>query len=154
MGYSFGRNDSGRWVLACDKCGSIGGTRKRKCRYMVADEGGRSLPWCPAPALCGPCFKVLGGTAGIHGDVCRNGAALAQAEYDQKAARLVAGDKAVRVGYGDWHAKVPTGWVLAGFKGSDDVMEYRLMPKDVYKGGGFLSDYPDSILADEQGVPV
>lgn len=155
MGYSFGQNSAGRWVLACDKCGRIGGgVRKRKCKYMVSDEGGHALPWCPAPALCSACFRALGGTAGVHGDVCRDGAALAQADYDRKAGRLAAGDKLVRVAYGDWHARVPKGAVLVGFKGSDQVWEYRLMPKDVYTGGGYLSDYPDSILADEEGVPL
>ena len=154
MGYSYGQSMNGRWILACDKCGTVGAVRKRKCRFMVADEGGRALPWCPAPALCGPCFKALGGTAGIHGDRCREGAAAAQAEYDEKAARIAAGDKPVRVAYGDWHGRVPTGAVLVGFRGSDDVWEYRLMRKAVYTGGGYLSDYPDSILADEQGVPL
>jgi len=154
MGYSFGRTASGRYALACDKCGTVGGVRKRACRYRVSDEGGHSLPWCPAPALCGACFKVLGGTAGIHGEVCRDGAASAQADYDRKAARLAAGDKLVRVGYGSWHAKVPSGMVLVGFSGTDRVMEYRTMPKDVYRGGGFLSDYPDSTPADAEGVPL
>ena len=149
-----GQNASGRWILACDKCGTVGGVRKRTCRYRVSDEGGQTLPWCPAPALCSACFRVLGGTAGIHGEVCRNGAALAQADYDRKAARLAAGDKLVRVGYGSWHADVPDGSVLVGFSGTDRVMEYRLMAKDVYKNGGFLSDYPDSIPADERGVPL
>lgn len=154
MGYSFGQNSAGRWVLSCDKCGTVGGVRKRACKYKVADERGVALPWCPPPALCSACFTVLGGTAGIHGDTCRDGAAAAQVDYDRKAARLAAGDKLVRVAYGDWHARVPKGAVLVGFKGSDGVMEHRLMPKDVYQNGGFLSDYPDSILADEEGVPL
>lgn len=154
MGYSYGQNGNGRWVLACDKCGSIGGTRKRPCRYRIHYADGTSLPWCPAPALCGPCFKALGGTAGLHGDTCRDNAARAQADEDHKAACLAAGDKRVIVAYGDWHASVPTGMSLVGFRGADGVEEYRLMPSDVYKSGGFLSDYPDSVPATKDGVPV
>ena len=155
MGYSYGRSMNGRWILACDKCGAVGGVRKRKCRYTVTDERGMNpLPWCPAPALCGPCFKALGGTAGIHGDTCRDAAAHAQSEADAKRARLAAGDKAVNVAYGSWHQSVPDGMVLVGFKGLDGVQEHRLMATDVYRGGGYLSDYADSILADEFGLPV
>lgn len=145
MGYSYGRSDTGRWILACDGCGAIGDTRKRACKYKVTSERGQTLPWCPAPALCGACFRVAGGTAGIHGETCREGAAMAQAEYDRKAARLAAGDKAVFVGYGDWHAQVAAGMVVAGFRGADGTEEYRTMPKDTYKGGGYLSDYPDAL---------
>ena len=145
MGYSYGQNDRGNWVLACDKCGSVGATRKRACRFKVTDDQGRNpLPWCPAPALCGSCFKEKGGSAGIHGDRCREGAAHAQAQADATRARMEAGDKKVFVAYGDWHAQVAAGMVVAGFRGADGVEEYRTMPKDDYKTGGFLSDYSDS----------
>jgi hypothetical protein len=154
MGYSYGRTRTGRHGLACDKCGTVGNVRKRACRFRVSDEGGITLPWCPAPALCNPCFTQLGGSAGLHGDACRDGAAVAQADYDRTAERLAAGDKHVRVAYGDWHAQVPTGSVLVGFTGSDRVMVYRLMPKGAYKGCGFLSDYVDSIPADGNGEPL
>lgn len=46
MGYSYGRNEKGNYVLSCDSCGNIGGVLKRKCPHN----------YCPAPALCPSCW--------------------------------------------------------------------------------------------------
>lgn len=91
MGYSYGRNARGNWVLACDGCGGLGGVRKRLCPHRVlmsAQHGPRGwLRWCPAPALCAACFRREGGTAGIH-EGCAQAAADCQAEQDREQARL------------------------------------------------------------------
>ena len=100
MGYSYGQNyRTGRWLLACDACGTIGGVRKRTCPYKVRTDSLRSktritLPWCPAPALCGPCYAKHGPAKVLHAD-CAKGAAADQARADATQALLDAGHKLV-----------------------------------------------------------
>ena len=154
MGYSYGRTSSGRYALCCDSCGNTGGVRKRTCRFKVSYHDGMVLPYCYPPALCSPCFAKRGGGKGIHGEDCKNGAAASQAEQDAKAAKLAAGDKQVMAAWGTWFADVPEGMSLVLFRGADKIEDYRLMPEDDYKTGGFLSDYPNTIPATETGAPL
>ncbi|MFI7608469.1 hypothetical protein ACIBTV_25415 [Micromonospora sp. NPDC049366] len=153
MGYSYGRTPAGRQGLACDKCGKVGGVRKRKCPYTVTGDNSRSpdgkrhaLPYCPAPAVCPECWTKLKPTA--HAE-CKEGAARRQAEEDAKQARLDSGDLIVLSAVGDWHEGVPTGMVRVTF-GGPAWSGHRdfLMPKDVYKNDGWLSDYPQAVPAD------
>jgi hypothetical protein len=98
MGYSYGRNARGNWVLSCDGCGDLGGVRKRTCPHKVLGDSHRTmdgkrhaLPYCPPPALCGACFRRHGGTARIHAQ-CADGAAQSQARYDETERQLDAGE--------------------------------------------------------------
>lgn len=101
MGYSYGRTYSGRYALACDNCGTVGGVRKRKCPHTVLTDSIRSvngqrhrLPYCPAPAVCSPCLKELGGSRKIH-ENCAEPAAKSQAEYDAAEALWLTGEPVV-----------------------------------------------------------
>lgn len=135
MGYGYGWSDSGRMALACDQCGAVGGVRKRPCRFKVSHDG-YSLPYCPAPALCNPCFKGLGGSKGVHGERCREGAEVSQRAEDERQAGLAAGRLLRRGAWGSWHENVPEGWVGVAFHGQGDVVEYRLVADEEYGVGG------------------
>lgn len=139
MGYAYTRTGG----LCCDSCGTPG-ARKRKCPHTVTTDG-HTLPWCPAPALCAPCYARKGGLRGVHPERCREGAAAAQAEYDRIAERIAAGESQVKAAWGDWHAKVPTGLVGVLFVGAD-TRTYALVPQADYdpRARKFLSDYPDA----------
>jgi hypothetical protein len=152
MGYCYGRSDSGRMKLACDRCSTLEGVRKRPCSHKV--DG---LPYCPAPALCGPCLKDVGGSRALHAQ-CEDGARRMQAEADHKRARLEAGDFAVGGAFGSWHENVPNGMVGVIFRGADGAEVMHLIPDEDYdpSSKGFLSDYdtkdpwigPDAVLTD------
>lgn len=99
MGYCFGQNERGNWVLACDGCGRVGGVRKRTCPHKVLGDSLRTpngtryeMRYCSPPAYCGACYKARGGLRGVHGDSCRDGAAQSQAEYDAVEADLDKGE--------------------------------------------------------------
>lgn len=101
MGYSFGRTSSGHYALACDNCGVVGGVRKRKCPHTVLTDSIRSangqrhrLPYCPAPAVCSPCLKQLGGSRKLH-ERCAEPAAKSQADYDAAEAIWLSGEPVV-----------------------------------------------------------
>lgn len=154
MGYTYGRTASGRMALACDNCGAVGGVCRRTCPHKVLGDSMRAvsgkryaMPYCPAPALCGPCLSKLGGLHQLHRD-CAAGAARAQAEYDETQRRLDAGEYQVVAAYGDWHELVPEGMVGVIF-GGRDWGETRneiavLVPKDAYAPSSrrWLTDYP------------
>lgn len=113
MGYAYGPRG-----LCCDRCGEDGSARKRPCPHKVTREA-YTLPYCPAPALCSTCFAELGGSRGVHGDRCRDGAAAMQLEEDERAARLAAGDWRIAARYGDWHEQVPEGWIGVTYRRGD-----------------------------------
>lgn len=133
MGYCFDY----RGRLSCDSCGAAGGVRKRKCAYKVRSashlgEAHRgSLPYCPAPALCGACYKKHGGLRGVHGEICRDGAAASQAREDAIQARFDAGDQLARSAFGSWHEEVPKSKVGVIFSGGAK----RLVPEEIYDRG-------------------
>lgn len=138
MGYSYGQNERGRWVLACDACGTISGVRKRHCPHMVllsshrAVDGQRhELEWCPAPALCGPCFRQYGGTVGLHA-ACEAPARESTKLNDQEQARLDAGVLLLAAGWGDWYQAVPEGKVCAMFVNGEREAWY-LIDQDEYR---------------------
>lgn len=155
MGYSYGRNAAGNWALACDNCGDVGSVRKRPCRFKVLGDSHRTmdgkrhaLPYCQPPALCSPCFTRLGGTRGVHGDECRDGAAYFQARADAKEAALDAGLGLVAAAWGDWQEYVPEGMTGVLFTGRASKPEfYRLVPADSYHPGAkpALTDYPEAV---------
>ncbi len=97
MGYSYGQNERGSWVLSCDNCGNVGGVRKRTCPYTVLGDTLRTakryeMSYCYPPALCAVCYAALGGLRGVHGQDCETGAAKSQAGYDAIEAGLDAGE--------------------------------------------------------------
>lgn len=111
MGYCYGTGATGRAKLVCEHCGTIGGVRKRTCPHKVVYPTGGSLPYCPAPALCGPCLKrEYGGLTALHAD-CAAPAAKRTQEEHQDYAKLLAGDAKVSGRWGDWCATVPAGQV-------------------------------------------
>lgn len=138
MGYSCDY----RGRLCCASCGAAGGVRKRKCAYKVRCESERgeaarySLPYCPAPALCGACYKKHGGLRGVHGEACRSGAAASQAEADAIQARYEAGDQKPRSAYGSWHAQVPKGKVGVVYSGGALV----LLSEELYESRPWFSE--------------
>lgn len=142
MGYSFGYNDNGRLVRSCDRCGAVGGVRKRTCRFKVTYAEGYSLPYCYPPALCSDCAKKL---KPLHGESCQVGAAKATAREVERKARLVSGDFEVRSAFGHWHPAVPQAWVGVRFVSlNGDV--WKLLPATDYNGaGGWLSEYPTAV---------
>ena len=88
MGCSYGQNEWGRWVLACDGCGSIGGVRKVKCPYN----------YCPATALCKTCREAqpsLAERRKIHA-VCETRMADIAIEAARERAILAAGGCVLR----------------------------------------------------------
>lgn len=141
MGYSYGAGG-----LACDGCGRTGHTRKRKCPYTVTSRGVQSLPYCPAPALCPPCYQASGGLHGVHGQACKDGAAASQAADDALVARLKAGGYEVAAAFGDWDKDTPAGMVrvIARSWGGDE--RQYVMPAGDYRHGGFVDDYPSAVL--------
>lgn len=151
MGYSYGFNPStGRQMLSCDACGTIGGVRKRTCTAICITENGGRLPYCPAPAYCSPCFKARGGSKVIHGAQCHEGAAAYTAECAAKAERIAGGDLPVNAAWGSWAEWVPEGktGVLFGARTRDAQQVYALVDADEYKPGrkGYLSDYPNHVV--------
>jgi len=151
MGYCYGYTASGRQALACDGCGTVGGVRKRACRFRVTSDTLRSavrivMSYCSPPALCAACFKAAGGSKGIHGEQCREGAAKSQAEYDATEAALDAGESFVIAAWGDWQPGVPEGMVGVLFRGRAGETG-RLVTKACYssRGTSKLSDYPDAL---------
>ena len=123
MGYSYGRTASGRLALSCGACGKLGGVRKRTCEYRVYYADGTSLPYCPAPALCGPCFAER--RVSLHAD-CRESAARSTEKEAAKGRRLAAGDSIVAARWGDWHETVPTGKVGAVYRAADGTETWIL----------------------------
>jgi hypothetical protein len=150
---------TGRWVLACDRCGNGGGVRRRTCTARVRypqDGPGHALPYCPAPALCQGCLAAVGGSRGLHAE-CHAPAAKATAENQRIADRIAGGDLQVVTGWGDWHKDVPAGMVGVRFArnrtdGRSDPPTYRLVPEADYRAG-FLSDYPDAVPWDGPSRP-
>lgn len=149
MGYSYSRTGS----LCCDKCGTTGGVRKRTCPHKVTypqDGPGRSLPYCPAPALCRPCWVELGGTRTLHAQ-CKEPARRATEENQRIADRIAGGDLQVMSANG---SGVPAGMVGVTFapNRTDRWHEktYRLIDRDTYRaqhatpGPTFLSDFPNA----------
>lgn len=132
MGYSYGQNGRGNWVLSCDACGEVGGVRKRTCPYLVTCDSSRgarhALPYCPAPALCGSCYKRERAT--LHQD-CEAGARSAQESYDATQTKIDAGEPVLLAAWGDWHEEVPAGQVGVLFKGHAGEAWY-LIPEDEY----------------------
>lgn len=146
--------------LCCDKCGQSGGVRKRTCPYKVRCDSLRSmygqrpvLSYCSPWALCSPCFKVLGGLRGVHGDSCRDGAAQSQAEYDAIELALEAGELFVVSA-----STTPEGMVAVTFWGRYDPEtrsrpeQKHIVPKSVYDfqdkpKRDRLSDYADVLSA-------
>ncbi|QSM01191.1 hypothetical protein SEA_NANOSMITE_167 [Mycobacterium phage Nanosmite] len=146
MGYSF--DYAGR--LACDGCGktSADGVRvmRRRCPHKVLSDTLRcarriAMDYCPAPALCGDCYRSHGGKK-LH-DVCAEPAKAAQAEYDAIEAALDAGEMFVIAAYGSWHDNVPAGKVGVLFSGRDGQTQ-RLVDEHAYGSRGKnpkLSDF-------------
>ena len=141
MGYGYGYDSrTGRQVLACDGCGTLGGVKKRKCIYLVTYRDGSSLHYCQAPALCSACFKNEGGSKGVHAR-CEAGAMASQATYDLERRRLDAGDARVAARFGSWHDLVPTGFVGAIYRDSQGQETRVLVEKDsADSGADWLSD--------------
>jgi hypothetical protein len=161
MGYGYGMNNSGRYVLACDNCGGIGSVRKRTCPYKVLGDSSRgarfALPYCPAPAVCPECWIKIGGNAGAHGERCRDGAASSQREADATQSRLDAGELMVLSASGDWAEWVPAGMVGVTF-GNGARERVVLMPAELYghPRPDWLSEYPaDRLeLVRDNGAPI
>lgn len=141
MGYSYTQSSSGRWALSCDACGKGGGVRKRTCPHKVHYPEGYALPYCYPAALCNACYATRKTT--LHAD-CREGAAKRNEQETARAARLAAGELEVRSAYGDWHERVPAGFVGVRFEGTGDTEAFRLMLNAEYQPGEkhWLSDYP------------
>lgn len=109
-----------RGRACCDGCGAVRGVRKRKCPYLVLGDSLRSpsrfkMHYCSPPRYCAMCYSAAGGLRGVHGEQCREGAALSQAEYDARQVRLDAGDWHVVSASGDWRPDVPAGQVRVTF---------------------------------------
>lgn len=146
MGYSYDQQRR----LACDRCGSGGHTRKRKCPYTVtssAAHGGDTLPYCSPPALCPDCYRQEGGLRGVHGERCREGAANLQREEDAIQARLDKGDALVVARIGGPHSGYPhvqAGQVLVIFRDLART-ETSLVVPDGQHEAMWLSDYPTPV---------
>lgn len=135
MGYGYGVSASGRYALACDNCGTVGGVRKRTCPHKVLGDTLRcavrvAVPYCKAPAVCSECFAKLGKTKGLHAR-CAEPAAASQAEHDAIEAALDAGEAFVIAAWGDWADEVPAGHTKVLFKGRNGEIE-RIMPHNLY----------------------
>lgn len=139
MGYCYSASTG---KLACDCCGIANGVRRRPCTYKVHNADGGSLPMCKAPAYCKACYEAKGKSAGVHAP-CEAYAAMAQAREDQIKARLANGESQVRCAYGSWHYTVPAGKVGVMFQ-NKFCKEWFLVDEADYKGGGWLSDFPNS----------
>jgi hypothetical protein len=160
MGTSLSFNANGNLVRDCDNCGQGGGTRKRACTAKVTSSNLRSqtrqtLGWCPAPSLCSPCFKAIGGSKVLHKD-CHAPAAQAQAQADAEQARLDAGDKAVISARMLDHGSVEV--TFAGPRYSDHITLIMQDEQYDHVTKPFLSDYTGDLflkLIDNLGdVPV
>lgn len=134
MGYTSVKTASGRYALACDKCGKPGEVRKRPCTYKVLTDSLRGarqeLPYCHAPALCSPCFKELGSTKGVHAK-CAEPAAEAQQRYDETEGALNEGDALVISAVQGDGVSAPEGTVGLTFV-SRTGRYYRLMDATEY----------------------
>ena len=87
MGYCYGRAPSGRYALACDNCGAVGGVRKRKCPHG----------YCPSAALCAGCSKSVkasGKWTTMH--ACCEAAHAAFVAKEKAGAALLAAGKLLR----------------------------------------------------------
>jgi len=107
-------------------------------------------PYCPPPALCACCVRRLGGTDGVHGEECRTGALVLQAEEDERQARYEAGDYLIVAAWGDYHAWVSAGMVRIECHCLIDPSRpplIMLVPVASYDPGlkGWLSDYPEAV---------
>ena len=140
MGYGYGRNpQTGKLVLACDHCGKAEGkTRKRTCPHRVRSAFGGSLPYCPAPALCPPCYAVKKDT--LH-EACAAPAKQRTEEEWLKEFRFIGGDLEVKAAFGDWCPTVPPGTTGVLF-GDGSKKEYRLVSS--YDQRRWLSEYPEA----------
>jgi hypothetical protein len=149
MGYCYEAYGSRR--LVCDKCGHAGGVRRRKCKYKVVGDSLRVpsgqrpvMHYCSPPALCGPCYKELGGLNGVHGDNCREGAAQSQLEADEIERRIHSGDMKAVAAWGDWQEGVDKGFVGVLYEGRYDdgsiAKGYYLVPKEAYEKSRWFSD--------------
>jgi hypothetical protein len=136
MGYGYEAHGSRR--LVCDNCGHAGGVRKRKCPYKVTHDG-HALHYCYPPALCGDCYKKLGGLRGVHGEECHQGAANSQAQEDAKQAKLDAGDMRPTCAWGSWQENVPEGMVGVLYEGRD-CKAFYLLPKQAYESRPWFSE--------------
>lgn len=121
MGYCYARPGG----LCCDHCGMAGGVRKRTCIHVVTDANGHRLPYCPAPALCPTCWKMLGGNA-VH-EACRPGAERMQAKENAKRALLESGEF-LRSGA----SSRPGDMVEVTFRNRAGEERRALMPSDTY----------------------
>lgn len=136
MGYSYGQNERGRWVLSCDNCGNIGGVRKRTCPHKVLQSAHRvpngqrySLPYCYPAALCSSCYATH--KAVLHKD-CEAAAAERQAEEDAIQAKLDSGAVLRSAAFGDWDETVPEGMVGVLFTAAGREEKW-LMPDEAYR---------------------
>jgi hypothetical protein len=155
VGYCYSR---GR--LCCDACG-ITGARKRTCPHRVHYPEGGSLPYCQAPALCGTCYDQRRGV--LH-EECAAGAAAQNDWHRERGRRLDAGEFEVRTAWGDWHSRVPAGFVGVRFVGKGGSEVYRLVPAADYNVAErhWLSDYaatqawadPDHTLPPSKAVSL
>ena len=141
MGYGY---DSNR-RLVCDHCGTSGGVRRRKCPYTVSSasrpgDRAHSLPYCPAPALCAPCYLSLGGLRGVHGDSCAEGARASQDREDAKQARLATGDYHVVCRYGTWE-DMPKTHIRAVYQNRRGGQVWVTIPAE-YSRVDWLRDLP------------
>lgn len=142
MGYSYGRTDSGGQALCCDQCGQPGGARKRACVHKVLWSAFRSgtgqrhqLHYCPAPALCGPCLKQLGGIRKLH-EQCAAGAAASQIEQDATQVLYESGVPLCTYAIGR-DDDVPEGKCKVGFETCDGVKSEYLVDLDEYQAVGY-----------------
>lgn len=154
MGYCYGHNPrTGRDVLACDNCSTVGGVRRRTCPRKVLTDSLRSTdgsrhetPYCSAPALCDGCWRAKGRTAGVHAN-CAAGAAASQARDDEIEALLDAGHLLVVAAAGSWRTDVPAGQTLVTFRGRNRQVD-ALVNADTYDPTlrPRLDHYPDATI--------
>lgn len=153
MGYTYDR----RGRLACDRCGAVGGVRRRTCPHLVRYPAGGALPYCPAPALCDCCWKARGGAAGVHAG-CREGAARRCEQEAERGRRLEAGELERRTCWGSWCPTVPSGYVGLRFVAKGGREEYRLVPEAVdayvrqFPRTSWLSEYLS--VSSAMGLPL
>jgi hypothetical protein len=125
----------------CQNCLQPGGVRLRTCPYKVKSDSLRSvpvgarheMPYCPAPALCSPCYHAL--KHELHAS-CKDGAARAQAESDRTESLLQSGAFLRIAAYGDWHKSVPAGRVGITFRNGAGEESFYHVAKDDYSASG------------------
>lgn len=160
MGFCYELRGSRR-VLCCDNCGVAGGVRRRPCKYKVlgsslrtVDGQRHALPYCPAPALCTPCFRALGGGKALHAQ-CEAPALEAQRDADAEQVVVDSGVPIRVAGFGTSHEDVPVGKVGVVFSDGSaylvDDAEY-----DNRKAGTVmtLADFPSAVQLDESSSLV